>query len=187
MSCCSSSESPQSLVDDPIPYQSSYHTKVVFVGTSGVGKSAIVKRLVTNYFDNDSPATVGAWYESIPIDDHRKLQLWDTAGQERYATVVPVYLRGAHIAVIVYSLVDVASYEQMKVWYNRVKEAAPSATIIIVGNKEDLLDEATSVIHPSRVDNDYPNDIKMVTSALSGKGRDDLLEKLCTLDDIASR
>lgn len=173
------------LVDDLVSQQPSYHTKVVFVGTSDAGKSSIVERLVSDSFGDVHPATIGACYESIPIDDHRKLQLWDTAGQERFAPVVPIYVRGAHIAVVVYSLVDVSSYEQAKVYYDRVKEVSPTATMIIVGNKEDLLDEATTAIHPDRVNNDYPDDIKMVTSAKSGKGRLELLEKLRTLSDIS--
>ena len=33
-------------------------------------------------------------------------QIWDTAGQERYMALVPMYLRGAQVALIVYDVTE---------------------------------------------------------------------------------
>lgn len=182
MSCCSES-THQGPVEAPMLQQPSYHAKVVFAGTSGVGKTSIVGRLVTDQFTGDSPPTIGAAYGSIPIDNYRKLQLWDTAGQERYSPIVPIYFRGAQIVVLVYSVVDSSSYEQMRVWYTKAKELVPEAIIIIVGNKEDLLEEATHTIHPTKVATEYPDDVRLFTSAYSGEGISDLREKLLVIED----
>ena len=46
---------------------------------------------------------------AIVKNDVIHFQIWDTAGQERYKSLVPMYLRGAHIAFIVYDITDPVS------------------------------------------------------------------------------
>lgn len=33
-----------------------------------------------------------------------RLQLWDTAGQERFKSLIPSYLKDAHLAIVVFDL-----------------------------------------------------------------------------------
>lgn len=33
-----------------------------------------------------------------------RLQLWDTAGQERFKSLIPSYLKDAHMALVVFDL-----------------------------------------------------------------------------------
>lgn len=45
--------------------------------------------------------------KTVVIDDKViAFQIWDTAGQERFKSLVPMYVRGAHIAMIVYDVTD---------------------------------------------------------------------------------
>ena len=72
--------------------------KVVFVGASGVGKTALMIRFAQNQFKADDTATVGASFihHTHLVEGKKRLfELWDTAGQERYARLVPVYFRNA--------------------------------------------------------------------------------------------
>ena len=56
-------------------------TKVVLLGDSGVGKTALVTRFCSGQFDDNSPPTLGAMFltKTVVIDQRGvKLQLWDT-------------------------------------------------------------------------------------------------------------
>ena len=81
--------------------------KVVLLGDTGVGKSSLVLRFVTNNFKPYSESTIGASFMSkmIMVDAKPiKFQIWDTAGQEKYHSLAPMYYRGAAAAVIVYDI-----------------------------------------------------------------------------------
>ena len=83
--------------------------KVVIIGNSGVGKSAVIDRILRDRFDQYNVSTIGATFNIKRIAINEKiieLQLWDTAGQERFNSVVPIYLKKAHAVIIVYALND---------------------------------------------------------------------------------
>ena len=78
--------------------------KVVLLGDTGVGKSSLVMRFVTNNFRPYNESTIGASFMSkmIMVDDVPiKYQIWDTAGQEKYHSLAPMYYRGAAAAIVV--------------------------------------------------------------------------------------
>lgn len=59
----------------------------MLLGGTGVGKSSIMLRFVTNNFKPYSESTIGASFMSkmITVDSRQiKFQIWDTAGQEKY-------------------------------------------------------------------------------------------------------
>jgi Ras-related protein Rab-22 len=81
--------------------------KVVLLGDTGVGKSSLVLRFVTNNFKPYSESTIGASFMSKMImvqGKPIKFQIWDTAGQEKYHSLAPMYYRGAAAAIIVYDI-----------------------------------------------------------------------------------
>ena len=121
--------------------------KVVLLGTTMVGKTSIVTRVTSGEFDPSIKPTIGACYASKSFDVNGKtvkLQIWDTAGQERFKTLVPMYYRGAKVAVIVFSVTDAASLAEIDFWATGVKAgASPPPEILIIGNKIDLVEERT--------------------------------------------
>jgi GTPase SAR1 family protein len=67
--------------------------KVVLLGDTGVGKSSLVLRFVTNNFRPYSESTIGASFMSKMIvvkDTPIKYQIWDTAGQEKVRSETPL-------------------------------------------------------------------------------------------------
>ena len=94
--------------------------KILLIGSSGVGKSAIVRRYTDDEFvDEDAAATIGVDYKlkSLCVDGKWfKLSIWDTAGQERYRTLTSSYYRGAQGVVLVYDVTDTLSFRDLPDW-----------------------------------------------------------------------
>jgi Ras-related protein Rab-5C len=116
--------------------------KLVLVGNTNVGKTCIAKVATNGGFADDSVPTLGASYVSklVRIDNMEvRLQIWDTAGQERYRGMTPMYFRGAHEAVIAYSITDQESFDGVDSWVGSLRENAdPEIILFLVGNKCDL-------------------------------------------------
>ena len=94
--------------------------KIVLIGNSGVGKTSIALRYKEGKFNDNPKATVGASYfqKNIGFKDGSMLRLhiWDTGGAEKFKTVAPLYYRGAHAALVVYSIVDENSFRSLDNW-----------------------------------------------------------------------
>ena len=122
-----------------------YKLKVVVVGDSGVGKTNLIKRFVTNTFSANSKATVGVEFisKSYRINDQVfKIEIWDTAGQERYKSITAAYYKGAKGALIVYDTTQKTSFEKIDKWMSEIKEkSSKDMKLMIIGNKIDLKDE----------------------------------------------
>jgi len=119
--------------------------KLVLLGDSGVGKSCLVQRYVRGAFDPGSKVTVGAAFMShsltLPDGKNVKFEIWDTAGQERYASLAPLYYRGASAAIVVYDMTSSDTFAKAKHWITELrKNASGSIVMILVGNKSDLLE-----------------------------------------------
>ncbi|WOK98767.1 ras-related protein RABF1-like isoform X1 [Canna indica] len=117
--------------------------KLVLLGDSGVGKSCIVLRFVRGQFDPTSKVTVGASFlsQTLALQDSTtvKFEIWDTAGQERYASLAPLYYRGAAVAVVVYDITSLETFRKAQYWVKELqKHASPGIIMALVGNKADL-------------------------------------------------
>ena len=152
--------------------------KVVLLGQSNVGKTCIVNNLISGKFEDNVAPTLGASYASkiVNVDDQIvSLQIWDTAGQERFRVLTPMYYRGAHSAILVYSIIDEASFKEIDYWVESLREhSSADVELFLVGNKSDL--ESQRAI-TEEVGREKAKDIEAIffeTSALDGSGIDDL-------------
>ncbi|OHT07669.1 Ras-related protein Rab-4B [Tritrichomonas foetus] len=129
--------------------------KFIVIGSSGVGKTAILKRLVDDVFTGESQSTIGVEFlaTSIEIDGQViKLQIWDTAGQERFRSIAKAYFRSAIGVILIFDLTDRKSYDDLNHWLGDVHTLCdPNAVITLIGNKCDLVD--TRVITATEADN----------------------------------
>lgn len=123
----------------------SYQFKLVLLGDSAVGKSSIVLRFVKKQFFEYQESTIGAAFltQTIQLSDSIvKFEIWDTAGQERYASLAPMYWRGAAAAVIVYDLTNRQSFLRAKAWIKELQRGgSPNIVICLTGNKTDLAEQ----------------------------------------------
>eukprot|EP00941_MAST-03F_sp_MAST-3F-sp1_P001447 g1447.t1 len=119
--------------------------KVVLLGDTGVGKSSLVLRFVTNNFRPFSESTIGASFMSklIVVDGIAlKYQIWDTAGQEKYRSLAPMYYRGAAAAILVYDITSMTSFIKCKNWVKELQSYGPEDILLVLaGNKLDLSEQ----------------------------------------------
>ena len=125
--------------------------KVCFIGSSGVGKTSLIRMLTNHEYSNDVASTVGYdfTFEDRLISNYRvRFQFWDSAGQERYQAISPIHYKSiailtsdAHIIVIVYDVTADSEKNKILYWIGEVEKHAPKdVKIILVGNKTDLLE-----------------------------------------------
>jgi small GTP-binding protein len=117
--------------------------KVVLLGKSGVGKSSIIGYYGIGSFSEEAKVTLGV--DFLPKDitvgtETIHLRIWDTAGQEKFKSVIPAYIRGCNIAIIVFDGSDLETFEEANVYFQDVKTARGNdAVVALVANKSDLV------------------------------------------------
>ena len=104
--------------------------KVILIGETGVGKTCIIVRFISDEF-KDTISTTGASYASkiIDFEEYKKkvqYQIWDTAGQEKYRGLTKIFYKDARIVILVYDVTRRATFEEIKnYWYNQIKQNSP--------------------------------------------------------------
>ena len=117
--------------------------KVIFVGDSAVGKTAIINQYIYGSACSEHQPTVGIDFFAKMIKNGNqsvRMQIWDTAGQEKFHSLIPSYVRNSTVAVFVYDITSRASFDNLDKWHKMVTDLADPA-LIVVGNKSDLESE----------------------------------------------
>lgn len=155
--------------------------KIVILGDSKVGKTSILTRQMLGYQPPTQNPTIGCHCSEIHVDVNGTtitLQVWDTAGQEMYRALVPVYLRGAQAAILVYDVTDRESFKSISHWYEILVDVVPNIPVFLVGNKIDLSNEAVVDDQSARAFAESHNSQLYKVSAMSGEGLDPLFGSL---------
>lgn len=88
-----------------------------------------------------------------------KFEIWDTAGQERFHSLAPMYYRNAQASAVIYDVTKASSFEKAKSWVKELqRQANPNIVIALVGNKIDLLNEASSSSSAANAEQDGDDD-----------------------------
>merc|ERR1719401_1912516 len=118
--------------------------KIVLIGDSSVGKSALVYRFIHNKLLTESKATVGiAFFKQNLVDtdtgEEYALQIWDTAGQEKFQSVTTHHYRAADGALLVFDISNENSFRNLDRWLYELRENTDvNVAVVLVGTKNDL-------------------------------------------------
>jgi len=119
--------------------------KVVLLGESGVGKTALLDRFVHKRFTGSFKSTIGADFLTQELELDKKLvtlQIWDTAGQERFNSLGRIYYRGADCCLLVFDVTRSKSLQDLSFWRQEfIKNAnidPDNFTFLLLGNRCDL-------------------------------------------------
>ena len=91
--------------------------KCVILGESGVGKTSLVTRTVSDDFCEERPPTVPAIRtQTMEVDEQPvELQMWDTSGEEQCRAVTAMDCCRANCAVVVYDISNRHSFDRVPV------------------------------------------------------------------------
>jgi small GTP-binding protein len=158
--------------------------KTVLVGESGVGKTSIISRFITDSFDPEVLSSSSAQFisKTIKLEETTiKFDIWDTAGQEKFRSLAKIFYKDAKIIIYVYDITDKNSFEEIKnYWYKETLDNITNKDVILalIGNKTDLYENEQVSDEEGKKFAKQINAIFKTTSALSNIGINWLFENL---------
>ena len=159
--------------------------KIIVIGNIGVGKSCLSLKATKGIFTEEYTSTVGFEFYcfNVRIDGKVvKLQIWDTCGQEAYRSLIKNFYRNASLAIIVYSVEDMKSFNDINIWLKQVKSyGIPSWKIFLIGNKIDTDNREVTLEQGLKCKNDFFFDCFMETSAKEGINTKELFVNCATI------
>ena len=128
--------------------------KVILIGDSNVGKTSILNCLEEKNIIDKKTISLDNFNYNIKINNYViRMQIWDTVGQEKFNSITANYYKTTDVAIFVYAINDINSFNNIKVWLdelndkkvsvnNSVEEICEKMMVkILVGNKKDLINE----------------------------------------------
>jgi len=116
--------------------------KIILIGSSGTGKTNIIKALVDKPFDESSNSTLTSSFISKKVNINNRdyhLEFWDTAGQEIYRSLIKLFLVDSKIVIFVYDITQKSTFEELDFWIKTAKDNLGDTPIYaLFGNKKDL-------------------------------------------------
>jgi len=179
----------ESLIDLKI-YEFNNLIKIILLGESEVGKSALFKRYFKNIFKIDiNLSTIGMETETKFIkinNDICKLTIFDTAGQEKFRSVPRNYYKNADGILLLFDVCNRKSFEKIKDWINEIKIHSNKSL-----NKKDDKNKLIVYLLGNKIDNErevtkyegenLANELKIKYFEISCKTSININEVICRL------
>jgi len=125
-------------------------TKICLIGDSGVGKTSLVKRYVSDYFEESYARTLGTKVCNVELsltvssfDSEVKLvmNLWDIMGQLAFRELLQeAFFHGARGILAVCDATDPGSLQNLDGWIDAALRIAGDVPVRVLVNKFDLRD-----------------------------------------------
>ena len=151
--------------------------KVCLLGDPGVGKTSLVRRFVTDIFDDHYISTIGAKITKkglsveLPEDDlsvKLTLMLWDVAGQKEYRSFHEMHMKGMEGVLSVADLTRKNTYDSLKATISMADRTGVNIPIVFLLNKADLAEPSQSDLKDIRTLASQKDIPVLATSAKTG-------------------
>ena len=157
--------------------------KVIVIGRYDVGKTAIINLIMQKSVDKEYDPKLSIDIKNIQFkvnDTIIQIGIWDCCGNDKFALNTPNLFKNASIAILVYAINDLNSFNDLEKWHNMLKEYSKDSIIFLIGNKNDLEKEREVTIEEGEAFKNNYYDIKMFfeASALICKNIDNLLDNI---------
>jgi small GTP-binding protein len=117
--------------------------KIILTGSFGVGKTSLFNQFIHQQFSDKYLTTIGVKVnkKTLTIDGADvSLLLWDIAGEVAQDKVPASYFLGAGGIIYVVDVSRPMTFNNMKSDLAFLQKLLPDTTIIVVGNKKDLVE-----------------------------------------------
>jgi len=123
-----------------------YAYKLILGGDGSVGKTSMVHRFVENSFQIDYKSTIGTSIMKKECDfegleSRVRFVIWDLAGQAQFKRIRQSYLANSEAGILVFDVTRRDTFDSTKTWYDEIKEVTQNISLILVGNKIDIINE----------------------------------------------
>ena len=120
--------------------------KFILLGDTEVGKTCIINQYLNKIFLDNHLLTITAgdkYLKELNLYNKKiKLEIWDTAGQERFRALNKIYMNKAKIVLMVYDITNQVSFDNIKKWYEDIKNKNNTIKVIgVITNKSDLYED----------------------------------------------
>ncbi|MEM2984384.1 MAG: ADP-ribosylation factor-like protein [Candidatus Jordarchaeaceae archaeon] len=114
--------------------------KIAILGSSGVGKTSVMKLILGEKPDSAYNPTVGIDIKEFDLDiKNMKLIFWDFSGQPHFRKLWQPFLEGTDIVILVTDS-QTANLAETRAILQLVRTEKPDANILLIANKQDLPD-----------------------------------------------
>jgi len=169
--------------------RSMYSFKIIMIGDSATGKTAIKVRFTDDYFKKDLKTTLGVDFGSKEVSGEyfypfrvlyrfkAKMNVWDAAGQAHFEKIRGMYYKDAKGAILVYDVNNPVSFKNLEKWVEELEEnAGKRVPVLLIGNKSDL--ERKVSVEDAEAFSDGHNYLFYEVSAKTGEGIEDIFKLL---------
>ena len=118
--------------------------KVIIIGDSKVGKISISYRVLKNEFNENLSSNIISDVQNYKIKVKNQkfiIQLWDNCINDNFDKYAPNLFNNVSIAILVYSINNRKSFENISVWNNILFNQCFDCIKFLIGSKNDLEEE----------------------------------------------
>jgi small GTP-binding protein len=119
--------------------------KICLVGDPAVGKTSLIRKYVTDIFDDKYIGTLGTkvtkkrlLIEEPEINYDLTLAIWDILGQKEFQRIQNMAYKGAKGVLLVCDLTRIETLNSLENWYSSIKQITNEIPKVILANKCDL-------------------------------------------------
>jgi small GTP-binding protein len=160
--------------------------KVLLIGDGAVGKTSLIKKFVTDKFDDKYITTIGTKItkKDLRYDVPGKemiltLMIWDILGQKGYTSIQASSYKGAEGAMIVCDLTRKETLAStIEYWIPELRKVAENIPFVFVGNKCDLVEQRQISEDELRATAAQFGSASFVSSAKTGENVETIFSKL---------
>ena len=130
----------EKLPDNTTEYDKSI--KVILLGDSSVGKTRILNCLEQRDILQQKTISLEYFNYNIKINNYTiRMQIWDTVGQDKFNSIINNYYKTADIAIFVYAINDLKSFNNIENWLEKLKEKGGNNSLSISGSNEIMVEK----------------------------------------------